>query len=40
MPNFTLVGLACDWKVSYSPVGVAVCTLVVQFNLVPLGNSS
>ena len=25
MPNFSLIGRACDQKVCYSPVGVAMC---------------
>ena len=27
MPNFSLIGPACDRKVCYPPVGVAMCVL-------------
>ena len=39
MTNVNMIGPACDWKACYSPVGVAVCTLGVQLNLVPFDCS-
>ena len=39
MPIFRLIGPVCDRKMCYSPVGVgvAVCILGGQLNLVPFG---
>ena len=39
MPDFNLIGPVCDWKVCYTPVGVAKCVLW-EFDEMLLHNCS